>query len=138
MKFAQTVSTPVLPQLAIADFLRNGGYDHHLRTLRRQLRDQVARYAAEIAARFPAGTKLSRPQGGFVLWVELPEGIDSLDLQERAVAEGAAVAPGPIFSASGGYRNFLRISCGHPWGPAAEQALQTVARIAGELERRRG
>ncbi len=133
MKFAQTVSSPVLPQLAIADFLQSGGYDHHLRSLRRSLREQVARYGAEITARFPPGTRLSRPQGGFVLWVELPPGTDALALQERAVAEGAAVAPGPIFSANGGFRNCLRISCGQPWSPAIEQALAKVGRIATEL-----
>lgn len=136
LKFAQSVTSPVLPQLAIAEFLRAGGYDHHLRKLRRRLRSQVERYAAEISARFPPGTRLSRPRGGFVLWVELPSHVDSLELQERALAEKIVVAPGPIFSASGGFRNFLRIGCGHLWTEETERALQTVADIARELAER--
>ena len=35
LKFAQTVATPTLPQMAVADFLENGGYERHLRRLRR-------------------------------------------------------------------------------------------------------
>jgi len=137
LKSAQSLTSPVLPQLAIAEFLRTGGYDHHLRGLRRRLRAQVEHYSAEIAARFPAGTRLSRPKGGFVLWVELPRGVDSLDLQERAAKAGAAIAPGPIFTASGGFRNFLRISCGHPWTPETERAVEAVAGIATDLARAR-
>lgn len=133
LKFAQTVSSPAIPQMAAAEFLRSGGYDHHLRSLRRHLADQVARYSDEIAARFPAGTRVSRPRGGFVLWVELPPGTDSLELQERALREGVIVAPGPIFSASGRFRNFLRINCGHPWEDPTAAALQKVARLAHQL-----
>lgn len=136
LKFAQSVTSPVLPQLAIAEFLRAGGYDNHLRRLRRHLRSQVERYAAEITARFPQGTRLSRPRGGFVLWAELPPGVDSLELQERALDQKVVVAPGPIFSASGGFRNFLRIGCGHPWTEEIARALQIVADIAGDLARR--
>lgn len=130
LKFAHSVSSPTLPQMAVAEFLRSGGYDHHLRALRRHLADQVARYGAEIAARFPAGTRISRPRGGFVLWVELPRGTSALDLQERALAQGVVVAPGPVFSASGRFANFVRINCGFPWNAATESALATVARLA--------
>src|SRR5258708_39647807 len=72
LKFVQSVATPTLPQMAIADFLENGGYERHLRKLRRALADQVTRVREAIASHFPPGTRISRPRGGFLLWVEMP------------------------------------------------------------------
>ena len=95
LKFAQSVATPTLPQMAIADFLENGGYERHLRKLRRAISEQVARVSEAIAVHFPAGTRISRPRGGFLLWVEMPSGKSALDLHDRALVRGVSVAPGP-------------------------------------------
>lgn len=53
-------------------------------------------------------------------------------LYDEALAEGIRVAPGPMFSNTGRYDNFLRLSCGLPFTPAVEQAYRTL----GELMRR--
>jgi DNA-binding transcriptional MocR family regulator len=87
-----------------------------------------------VAAHFPAGTRATRPEGGGVLWVELPEGISALALHDRALAAGIAIAPGPIFSARGGYGNCIRLSCGVVWSPRVEAAVATLGRIAAELQ----
>lgn len=131
LKFSQTVATPTLTQMAIADFLENGGYERHLRRLRRALSDQVERVGDAIAQHFPAGTRISRPRGGFLLWVEMPPGKSALDLHERAAARGISVAPGPIFSAKQRFSNCIRVSCGWPWSPRIEQAITTLGAIAG-------
>jgi DNA-binding transcriptional MocR family regulator len=133
LKFAQTVATPTLPQMAIADFLENGGYERHLRRLRRALSEQVARVSEAIATHFPAGTRISRPRGGFLLWVEMPSGKSALELHDRALARGVSVAPGPIFSAKQRFTNCVRISCGFPWSPAVERAVRTLGEIAHQL-----
>jgi DNA-binding transcriptional MocR family regulator len=133
LKFSSTVATPTLPQLAVAEFLASGGYDRHLRRMRSQLYAQVDRTREAVAATFPQGTRVSAPSGGFVLWLELPVQVDSYALQERAMERKVAVAPGPIFSARGRYRNCLRLSCGLPWSPRVESALATVGEIACEL-----
>ena len=132
LKFAQSVATSTLPQMAIADFVENGGYDHHLRQMRRRLAAQVERVSAAIAEHFPPGTRVSRPAGGFVLWVELPPGTSALRLQERALASGISVAPGPIFSAKARFSNFVRISCGYPWSEVVDRAIRTLGRFAAE------
>ena len=75
------------------------GHEHHLRAIRRKLATQVAQVSAAITEHFPAGTRVSRPAGGFVLWVELPPGTNALELHARALAQQISVAPGPIFSA---------------------------------------
>jgi DNA-binding transcriptional MocR family regulator len=133
LKFAQTIATPTLPQMAIADFVENGGYDHHLRQLRRRLSEQVRRVSEAIAEHFPPGTRVSRPAGGFVLWVEMPPGTSALDLHARALARDISIAPGPLFSAKPRFANCIRISCGYPWSEIVERSIQTLGRLAAEI-----
>jgi DNA-binding transcriptional MocR family regulator len=133
LKFAQTVATPTLPQMAIADFLENGGYERHLRKLRRRLAEQVARVSDAIAMHFPEGTRISRPRGGFFLWVEMPPGKSALELHARAAEQGVSVAPGPIFSAKQRFASCVRISCGFPWSEAIARAVRTLGDIARGL-----
>lgn len=137
LKFSQSLASPTLPQMAVAEFLASGGYDRHLRRLRGFLAGQIDRYREAIAGNFPDGTRVSAPRGGFVLWVEMPAGVDALELQERALARGIAVAPGPIFSARSRFGNFIRVSCGMPWGPRVEAAVKIVGQIAREQVERR-
>lgn len=111
------------PQMAIAAFLQTGKYDKHLRTLRAALSGQVQLTAEAVAKYFPAGTRISRPVGGTVLWVELPEHIDSLLLYRRALQENIGIIPGLVFSAQNKYRNFIRLSCGHPFTEKIDAAI---------------
>lgn len=129
LKLTSTLATASLPQLAIAEFMANGGYDHHLRSLRRSFAEQIRRTSEAIAETFPPGIKLTRPAGGFVLWVELPSNVSALKLHERAMAEKISIAPGPMFSATKGFQNFFRINCGHPWSSRSDRAVKTLARL---------
>ena len=79
-------------------------------------------------ATFPAGTQVTRPQGGYVLWVRLPERIDSRRLYPLALEQGMTFGPGPIFSARGRFRNCIRL-CAPYWGPHNEPALMRLARL---------
>ena len=86
-----------------------------------------------VAAHFPGGTRATRPDGGGVVWVELPGGISALELHDRALAAGIAIAPGPIFSARQDCEHCIRISCGLIWSPRVEAAIGTLGRIASDL-----
>ena len=130
LKFTSSMATVTAPQMAVADFLQSGGYDRYLRKLRRALSSQVQQMSAAVARHFPAGTKVTRPEGGYVLWVELPRSIDSLELHRRALAKKISIAPGPIFSAKQKYKNFIRLSCGLPWSEKIDGAVQTLADLA--------
>ena len=133
LKFATSIATPTLMQRAIARFLGAGGYDRHLRTLRERIAGIEARTASVIAESFPEGTRVSSPKGGCFLWIELPGGVDAMALHARALDAGVSVAPGPIFSPSGGHRNCIRISCGTPWSPEIEGAIRLVGRLASRM-----
>ena len=129
-KFTSTVATPMAMQQAIAEFLDRTGYQRHLRGLRQASEAQLGRFSEAVQQHFPAGTRIAHPQGGFVLWVELPSGADSLRLHERALAEGISFAPGPLFSPSGRYRNALRLNCGRTMTPQVERALRRLGELA--------
>ena len=89
-----------------------------------------------ISATFPKGTKITQPQGGFLLWVELPEDIDSLKLQDLAYRHEISIAPGPMFSPSQGFRNFIRLSCGAAWSKRLADAVKTLGRLARQCQGR--
>lgn len=133
LKFAHTGATPTLPQLAVARFLASGGYDKHLRTLRRRLASQVERMTEALCEHFPEGTRVSRPAGGSLLWVELPPTVDALLLHARALEAGISIAPGPIFSAQPRYAHHIRLNCGQAWSPRVEAALSTLGSLARSL-----
>ncbi|MGZ6124419.1 MAG: aminotransferase-like domain-containing protein [Myxococcales bacterium] len=134
LKFAQTVATASLQQLALGEFLAAGPYERHLRSLRKAVSATMRSLGDCVAAHFPAGTRATRPEGGGVLWVELPDGISALALHDRALEAGIAIAPGPIFSARGGYQSCIRLSSGVVWSPRVEAAVATLGRIAKDLQ----
>jgi DNA-binding transcriptional MocR family regulator len=129
LKFVNTGATPSQPQMAIAEFLQNGGYDHHLRKIRRYYAGQVQRMTEAVARYFPPETKMTRPTGGMCLWIELPAPLDSLELYHQAIAARISIAPGPLFSAKQKFQNCLRINCGNPWTEAIENAIRKLGEI---------
>ncbi|WP_321368194.1 PLP-dependent aminotransferase family protein [uncultured Desulfuromusa sp.] len=128
-KMLAGVATASPPQQAIAEFLANGGYEYHLRSIRRSYARQVALMQDAIGRFFPEGTRVSRPQGGFILWVELPGMIDSLLLYEQAKALRIGIAPGQLFSIKGKFHHCIRLSA-TLWDPAVEEAIKSLGQLA--------
>jgi DNA-binding transcriptional MocR family regulator len=134
LKISNTVSTASFPQMAIAEILQNGGYDHYLRKIRKAYATQVQLTIQAISRHFPEGTKVTRPTGGFLLWVELPTAVDAMTLYEKALEEKISIVPGHVFSARQRYKNFIRLSCGYPWSAELERALATLGRLAKSIQ----
>lgn len=135
LKRSRTLAGAALPALAIADFMRNGGYDRHLRSMRRSIRDRVQRMRAAVAEAFPEGTAISRPVGGFVLWCELPQGTDALALFRRAKQAGISIAPGAMFGPGDGFDHYVRLNCAAPWSDKLAAAITTLGTLARRLRR---
>jgi DNA-binding transcriptional MocR family regulator len=130
LKYVGTMANATLPQLAMADYLADSRYERHLVRVRRAYADRLARVQSAINRYFPAGTRASRPKGGFVLWVELPEGTDTMTLYEKALAAGISFTPGRLFSPQGKYGNCLRLAAALPWDARVEGALAELGRLA--------
>jgi DNA-binding transcriptional MocR family regulator len=129
LKQASTLNGALLPTLAVAEFLKNGGYDRYLRSVCQAYRQQVEQMRAAVVNSFPKGICLSRPKGGFMLWCELPRRVDSLKLFHLAREAGISIAPGPMFSPTGDFRNFIRLNCGYPWSVSIERAVGKLGRL---------
>lgn len=130
--FQKTVNsgnTNAITQNVLAELIETRGFDLHLRSLRRKLSDQLARTRDAIERHFPTETRITDPQGGFVLWIELPEGIDTMATHGLAIKNKIAFVPGALFSPSGKYNNYLRLACGHPWSPQLDEAIKRLGQI---------
>jgi DNA-binding transcriptional MocR family regulator len=131
LKLVVNQATAPAPQLAVAAFVESGGFDRHLRRVRHMYREQMAQTIRAVTRYFPDETRVTRPEGGHVLWVQLPGGVDSMDLYQGAATAGIRIAPGPMFSPSGGYRGFIRLNTGFPWQPSTERQIETLGQLAG-------
>jgi DNA-binding transcriptional MocR family regulator len=131
LKYTTNVATSTLPQVAIAKFLESGGYDHHLRSIRRLYAGFVAQLSQAVERYFPRGTRVTRPNGGIVLWVQLPDYADSLELYKRALQAGITLAPGYIFSATHQYKNFIRLNAAW-WSFETDRAMRRLGQLVAE------
>ena len=134
-KLTTSLATSLPAQLGIARYLERGSHERHLRELRLTLQKNRDQYIEAISEFFPAGTKVSRPAGGYFLWVELPSAVDALILHRKAMDAGISIAPGAMFSTSRGFSSCARINCGHPLTSRVEAALQKVGRAGQRLAR---
>jgi len=133
LKLMTTLSASVPAQVALADYLHSGGYDKHLRKLRHALEGQLQCMNEALARHFPADIRVSRPAGGYFLWVAFREGFDTLALHRAAAEQGISLAPGPIFSPSRQFRHCIRLNYGAPWSDAAEQGMARLGALARAL-----
>lgn len=129
LKFIETIAIPSLYQEVVADFMQNGRYEHHLRTLRGALHVNSLKYLNALEAYFPEGTKLSRPRGGFMLWAELDEKVNTVDLFDAALKRNISISPGRMFTLQEQFFNCMRITYGLKWTPEVDQKLKVLGQL---------
>jgi len=129
IKRAQSSSTPMLQQWTLHDYLASGDYDRHLMLLRKILVYNCERMRSLIAESFPKEVCISKPQGGSVLWVRCQSHVNTSDFFNQALEQGVSFAPGVIFSPSGKYKNYMRISFGVQWSDKIEQAVVLLGQL---------
>ncbi len=136
VKRAISCSSGLLQQLTLAEFMAAHDYDRHLNRLRPILKQNAERMAACVEKHFPSDTGISRPRGGSVLWLEMPEGIDSEQLFDAAMNVDISIVPGDIFSAGSRFRNYIRLSFGHPWTSKIEDGIATLGLLVHDQVRK--
>jgi DNA-binding transcriptional MocR family regulator len=130
IKVDTSVSTASPSQVSIAEFLRTGKYERHLKKLRSAVEKQMQTMQLAVSRYFPPETKMTRPTGGLVLWVELPANVDSKEYFFRARARGISVVPGLICSTFDKYRNFIRLTCRGVWNKDIEKGIEQLGQLA--------
>ncbi|HTL10470.1 MAG TPA: PLP-dependent aminotransferase family protein [Chitinophagaceae bacterium] len=131
-KLYHTLSSTSITHQVIGSFLETGRYEAHLRKLRRTLHNNYLQYVRVISESFPEGTKISRPQGGLSLWMELPKKIDSIALYNEAAQKKITFSPGTMFTLKKQFGHCLRLSYGLEWTAAAERSLRTLGKLVSE------
>lgn len=133
-KAARASGVSALAEDALTLYLQSGHYDRHLRSIRRDYHTLVAQYTHAILKSFPPGTRVSRPAGGFILWVQLPGNVDSRLLQARALEKNVSIASGAVFSLNHqDYAPYIRINCAIPWNSQSQRALARLAQTVAEM-----
>ncbi|PWB50607.1 MAG: GntR family transcriptional regulator [Anaerolineales bacterium] len=131
LKYTTNVATSTLPQVAIAKFLESGGYERHLRSIRRLYAGFMSQLSQAVLRYFPEGTRVTRPNGGIVLWVQMPDYADSLELYKQALQVDITLAPGYMFSATEQYRNFIRLNAAW-WTYETDRAMRRLGELVAE------
>ncbi|VVO86558.1 Histidinol-phosphate aminotransferase [Pseudomonas fluorescens] len=129
LKHTQSRGCEALSQLAVSAFMKTPSYERYLRRLRKILTQQRQQMSAGIARYFPPGTCVTTPQGGTLLWVELPRHHSSLALFHEGLKAGIQISPGDIFSNTKRFDHFVRIGCGAPYSPKIDEALATLGQL---------
>jgi DNA-binding transcriptional MocR family regulator len=132
-KLFHTIATVNITQQAVAAFLETGRYELHLRRLRHTLYANSLQYIRAIQDYFPEGTRISRPQGGFVLWVELSKKINTVQLYDAAISKGISIAPGRMFTLQQQFDQCMRLNYGVSWNSGVENALKKLGSLAGQM-----
>lgn len=133
LKRIQNISSPTLTQAAIAHYLKHGRYEFHLKNLRKALHTQSLRYVQAIIKYFPADTKVSRPHGGFILWLELNKKVNAFKLRTEAMKQNISIVPGKIFSTGNSFSNCIRISFGKPWNDDTDYGLMMLGKMIKKM-----
>jgi DNA-binding transcriptional MocR family regulator len=129
IKMTLSVATPTPVQMAVSAYLATGAYVRHVRKARQHYAASMAAVSEALGTAFPEGTRITRPKGGMVLWLEVPQPFSSVRLFEEAREHGISIAPGPIFSLTGRYQNAVRINAAQ-WSPPVAKAIETLGRLA--------
>jgi DNA-binding transcriptional MocR family regulator len=133
IKMRNTIAGTSLTQAAIAHFLGIGRFEYHLKKLRTALHSQHLRYIQGIVDYLPADTKISRPQGGLVLWLELNKKVNAFQLYQEAMKYQVSIAPGRIFAMSDQYSNYLRMGFGKPWNDETERGIRIIGNLVKKM-----
>jgi DNA-binding transcriptional MocR family regulator len=132
LRYTLSRANEALSQIAMADFIASSAHDRHLARLRRILKRQREQVAEALAKHLPEGARFSVPNGSMLLWVELPERRSAQVVFERALAQGIRIAPGSLLTNSNRFDHFMRISCGAPFTPEMDRAIEQLGKIVAE------
>lgn len=131
-KMALNLSSNLLAQHALADYLHSGDFSAHINRLRKNMENATARMHQAVLDYFPEAVGVQKPAGGFFLWLQLPEGQSAMALYERAVQHNITIAPGDLFSLASLHSDKIRLSCAKTWSDDLDKALKKLGALVAQ------
>ncbi len=128
---AATLNPPVFNQMMISQYLANFDWKSQVKAYRQTYAERRDAMLDALAAHMPEGATWTVPEGGFYVWLTLPEGFDTTAMLPRAVSARVAYVPGAAFYADGFGTRQMRLSYCYP---TPERIVEGVRRLATVLE----
>ncbi|WP_029824701.1 aminotransferase class I/II-fold pyridoxal phosphate-dependent enzyme, partial [Vibrio parahaemolyticus] len=129
LQLISTLSGSAPIQQGIAHYLQNDSYDNHLRKLRKNLEQRQSTFIELIGKYFPKSIHYTQPEGGYFLWVELPESKCGKAIYQKLLEDNITVAFGKLFSVGTDYENYLRLNTSLPCNDELEEAVKTIGEL---------
>ncbi|MFQ4148729.1 PLP-dependent aminotransferase family protein [Arthrobacter sp. LAPM80] len=107
---AVTLCPPTFNQLLVSAYLRDYDWRGQIDTYRALYAERCAALLSALEEFMPAGVTWTRPEGGFFVWLTLPEGIDTYPLLHKGIDAGVVFIPGAAFSSHQRPSNKLRLA----------------------------
>lgn len=127
-----------LAQVAVARYLSTEPWTDHVKGLRELYWTRREAMLSALSALMPQGTSWRVPQGGFFLWLALPDGVLAKPMLPRAIEEGVAYVPGRGFFADGSGDDHLRVSYSYPDPAVITTGVRRLARVVQETAQHNG
>jgi DNA-binding transcriptional MocR family regulator len=131
-QFLQSISCPTLTQEVVAEFLSCDGLRRHSRLTGNKLAMYAQSYRAALQEVLPADSRITRPLGGFLLWIELPHGTDTTQLFHSLASAHTGLTPGIIFGNHRDAKRFFRF----PFGTSLSSRIEQSIRLIGDAAQR--
>jgi 2-aminoadipate transaminase len=126
-----TLNPPVFNQMMVSRYLANFDWQSQVKAYRHTYAERRDAMISALETHMPEGTTWTKPEGGFFVWVTLPEGFDTAAMLPRAVTAQVAYVPGTAFYADGLGSRQMRLSFCFP---TPERIVEGIRRLASVLE----
>jgi 2-aminoadipate transaminase len=127
-----TLCPPAFNQMLISAYLRDYDWRGQIETYRGLYTERCSAMLAALAEHMPAGTTWTSPEGGFFVWVTLPEGVDTYPLLHKAIDAGVVFIPGAAFTPSDEPSNKLRLAFSAVPPEAIAEGVRRLAPVLQE------
>jgi 2-aminoadipate transaminase len=121
--------TSTLTQMIAYETARGGFLDEHILHLRKVYRERRDLMLSLMEELFPPGVTWTRPKGGLFTWVELPKGMNTQEMFDKAVAQKVAFVPGAAFFPRGGGENTMRLNFSNARPEQIEEGMERLAAV---------
>ena len=129
LKMRDDLQVNNMAQRQILYYLRDYDFDGHLKQVTGVYRQRRDRMVQAVKESFPEHTRIIVPNGGIFLWVELPEGLDTMEMFDFVFQKNIAYVPGVFFRTDGGGKNTMRLN----FSTTSEEKIAQYIPILGEM-----
>ena len=137
IKQAVDACSPSFTQMLAHKFVESGAVYNYIDDVRIQYKQRAETMVAALQKNLPEGITFTAPRGGFYIWLQLPENIDSTEILKKAIEKGVVFVSGKTFDPHGVKNNNLRLSfCNTPVDKINEGIPLVAEAIKDEIKRK--